>query len=467
MAEVFLGLKVSVLLHSGIKLDGVVSHIDPSSHQMTLNDVTLYILGQPPHFTPIYGVIGKDIKDLQVVSAPAASAAATTIADPAMTAQPTPAIVDNHVLEQIPPPQPEKQQQQQQQLQQQQQQQMNYIRKKNGGWAGEDVNIFREEEFDFQKNLDMFDKAKVFAEIREADETAPEDLLVTLNRLPQKNLLPTENVLDIERIPLCESEVLLYNNKPKPKKRQPSVKIVTAHNPNIACPVVTPLQMARVVHECDKPAIKMNQPSYFEELALENSGRGAALLILQRLQATSVVILIGQQEKRYAVGWVIARHLMNHGCRVTVCVEKSDATSQYENTARRCGVRVCDDVQDLLDDTYDLVVDSILDSDEMSEGACDMIEWVNGQSKPILSIDFPSGVDATTGVPYQSDCTIHPKWTLCLGAPKTGCKAQEITGELYLVDIGIPRLYWKRISVKENMAPWGADFLIALEYDKK
>jgi len=33
-------------------------------------------------------------------------------------------------------------------------------------WAGGDVNDFKEEEFDFQANLDMFDKAKVFAEIR-------------------------------------------------------------------------------------------------------------------------------------------------------------------------------------------------------------------------------------------------------------------------------------------------------------
>jgi hypothetical protein len=55
--------------------------------------------------------------------------------------------------------------------QQQQQQNQTSNRKRNNniandGWAGEDVNIFREEEFDFQKNLDMFDKAKVFAEIR-------------------------------------------------------------------------------------------------------------------------------------------------------------------------------------------------------------------------------------------------------------------------------------------------------------
>jgi hypothetical protein len=33
-------------------------------------------------------------------------------------------------------------------------------------WAGGDVNDFKEEEFDFQANLDMFDKAKVFAEIK-------------------------------------------------------------------------------------------------------------------------------------------------------------------------------------------------------------------------------------------------------------------------------------------------------------
>lgn len=38
--------------------------------------------------------------------------------------------------------------------------------KRNEGWAGEDVNIFKEQEFDFQKNLDMFDKAKEFAKIR-------------------------------------------------------------------------------------------------------------------------------------------------------------------------------------------------------------------------------------------------------------------------------------------------------------
>lgn len=38
MAEAFLGLKVSVLLQSGVKLEGTVSHIEPTTQQMTLKD---------------------------------------------------------------------------------------------------------------------------------------------------------------------------------------------------------------------------------------------------------------------------------------------------------------------------------------------------------------------------------------------------------------------------------------------
>lgn len=36
----------------------------------------------------------------------------------------------------------------------------------NNSWADKDVSSYQEIEFDFQKNLNRFDKAKVFAEIR-------------------------------------------------------------------------------------------------------------------------------------------------------------------------------------------------------------------------------------------------------------------------------------------------------------
>lgn len=47
-----------------------------------------------------------------------------------------------------------------------QQQQQNGKNVSSNGWADEDVDGFKEKEFDFQANLSMFDKEKVFAEIR-------------------------------------------------------------------------------------------------------------------------------------------------------------------------------------------------------------------------------------------------------------------------------------------------------------
>jgi enhancer of mRNA-decapping protein 3 len=69
------------------------------------------------------------------------------------------------------------------------------------GWATEDVNDYKEREFDFQSNLDRFDKKSVFSQIKAEDNTADEARLVSFNRLPQrkpppkKNYHPSENVL--------------------------------------------------------------------------------------------------------------------------------------------------------------------------------------------------------------------------------------------------------------------------------
>lgn len=82
------------------------------------------------------------------------------------------------------------------------------IRKENGhftnaeeeGWATEDVNDYKERDFDFQGNLDRFDKKTVFSQIKAEDNTADEARLVSFNRLPRKpptkkNYHHTENVL--------------------------------------------------------------------------------------------------------------------------------------------------------------------------------------------------------------------------------------------------------------------------------
>ncbi|KAK9240729.1 YjeF N-terminal domain-containing protein [Lipomyces kononenkoae] len=88
------------------------------------------------------------------------------------------------------------------------------------GWASEDTAGYKDTEFDFQGNLDRFDKKSVFDEIRLVDKTDPGARLVSFNRRdangdpahqlqqqheqrirelikrpPRKDFLPTENVL--------------------------------------------------------------------------------------------------------------------------------------------------------------------------------------------------------------------------------------------------------------------------------
>jgi len=69
----------------------------------------------------------------------------------------------------------------------------------------------------------------------------------------------------------------------------------------------------------------------------------------------------------------------------------------------------------------------------------DLIRWANVQHAPILSLDVPSGVDATTGTAF--DPAIRATATMTLALPKAGLRTRDGTrhmGELYLADIGVP-----------------------------
>lgn len=71
--------------------------------------------------------------------------------------------------------------------------------------------------------------------------------------------------------------------------------------------------------------------------------------------------------------------------------------------------------------------------------AAELIRWANAQSAPILALDVPSGVDATTGRAFEP--AIQAGMTLTLALPKTGLRLPETAanvGALYLADIGVP-----------------------------
>ncbi|KAI7859603.1 YjeF N-terminal domain-containing protein [Circinella umbellata] len=562
MAEAFLGLVIGVQLHSGLKLNGTVAHIEPTSQQMTLKDVEVIFPGQPPHLTSLYGVNGNEIADLQVIQKKAEKSPntinnqkkvtpSTTTTTTTATVIPTQSKSCNvsstnnsnrkKTVEKKTSNDRVKNIQQQKknnmpvkslssstgrkQQQQQQQRIAAVTQGKENGWANQDVSGFREKEFDFQANLNMFDKAKVFAEIRELDDTEADTLLVTLNRLPRKdgqlpqvprkNLLPTENVLGSEdeddesigdesdtesRTTSDESIRVRRNNRQKNtnnnKRDASSSPIPTilqsnnnSNNKNgsrlrtteshINCVLVSPLQMAHAEHEC----VKVTGPS--EDQLIENGGRCISMKVLEILggirrrkqnDIVPVVIVLAGNNKIGANGLSTARHLINRGYHVAVCMNEQrtvlcDTVAQQQTMIEQAGGKLIGDPKELEGWKADLIVDAMIgsqqsqteeeDQDEedkvANETLREMIQWASQQSAPILSIDFPSAM-------HGPDDVIHPQWTVCLGAPKSGCISQEVTGELYMADIGIPKICWKRAGVKGWTAPWGADFLVALEY---
>jgi len=102
-------------------------------------------------------------------------------------------------------------------------------------------------------------------------------------------------------------------------------------------------------------------------------------------------------------------------------------------------------------DDAGLIVDGLLGfslhGDPQGTAAA-LIETANDADAPILAIDLPSGLDATTGE-IGSPC-IRATTTLTLALAKTGLGAEgadRVTGDLWLADIGVPPAAFARIGI--------------------
>ena len=73
------------------------------------------------------------------------------------------------------------------------------------------------------------------------------------------------------------------------------------------------------------------------------------------------------------------------------------------------------------------------------------IELVNGSGVPVISLDLPSGVDASNG--ETPGVRIQAAQTLTLALPKPGLK-NPASGELFLADIGIPPEVYRPLGMQ-------------------
>jgi NAD(P)H-hydrate epimerase len=184
-------------------------------------------------------------------------------------------------------------------------------------------------------------------------------------------------------------------------------------------------------------------------MLMENAGRATATMARQMLQGTTigkrVACLVGGGNNG-GDGMVAARHLANWGADVEVIVGttkdrmKSVPLGQL-HILEKMGLPTLS--TDYVLGDYDLLVDGLMGyglEGNPRDRVAIMIKDANVSGRPILALDVPSGMNATSGEAY--DPCIKATATLTLALPKTGFlapSASPYVGDLYLADISIPR----------------------------
>jgi NAD(P)H-hydrate epimerase len=172
---------------------------------------------------------------------------------------------------------------------------------------------------------------------------------------------------------------------------------------------------------------------------MENAGR--TLAGFARELADGPVVVLAGDGGNGGGGLCAARHLANHSCDVRVVLDRpateltGAAATQYrilEGTDAALGGT---DLGAAVE-AATLVVDAVVGyglSGAPRGRAVDLIDACNAAATPVLSLDVPSGVDATTG--DHPGKAVDADHVLTLALPKTGLAGVD---RLWLADIGIP-----------------------------
>ncbi len=209
---------------------------------------------------------------------------------------------------------------------------------------------------------------------------------------------------------------------------------------------VTAVQMRRI----DEIAIRQfGIPSI---ILMENAGIACAVETLK--SKPRCVSVVSGRGNNGGDGFVVARHLHNHGIDVRVFYAGSPKSLTHDslihfNILRKLGVPLerLDRAQGLTKlktsiRTSDVVVDAIFGtglSKPVSGLWSQIISLINESAGRIVSVDTPSGLNVDTGLPMGAAVRAHT--TVTFGLAKKGFrKARHFTGRVVVADISLPRV---------------------------
>lgn len=212
------------------------------------------------------------------------------------------------------------------------------------------------------------------------------------------------------------------------------------------------------------PAVTAAQMKMVDELAentfqlgllqmMENAGRNLAQLVWPMLGPgeDQVTVLAGSGGNGGG-GLAAARHLHNRGIRVRLVLSREESELSGPVKAqlavlKKAGLTV--ESRSAVEEAIaraQVVIDALIGYSLQGSPrgrARELIEMCNQRADFVVSLDVPSGMDATSG--ETPGASFSPQQVLTLALPKTGLAS--FGGELFLADIGIPPELYRHLEV--------------------
>jgi len=194
---------------------------------------------------------------------------------------------------------------------------------------------------------------------------------------------------------------------------------------------------------------------------MENAGRNLAetarCLLDYSISGKKILIAVGKGNNGGG-GLVAARHLSNWGAEVVVVTENSRFSGipeQQWEILQKLPIKFVlgeSALKYISRTKADLLIDSLIGyglKGNPRDYLTTLIRKINRSGIPVLSLDIPSGLDATTG--EVSSVCIQAAATMTLALPKVGLMKKDvhqIVGKLFLADIGVPPGLYQKIGLQ-------------------
>ncbi|XP_071549957.1 enhancer of mRNA-decapping protein 3 isoform X2 [Panulirus ornatus] len=312
-------------------------------------------------------------------------------------------------------------------------------------------------EFDFQKNLALFDKQAVIEEI----QSLKPDVIRQADRYTEKKYRCDESILPSN--PPVKRQIIVPTSG--------AAEVIYANDSGLLVPSVSSELRAALLSTA-------NQHGLTNSRQLEMIGRASAEIILSlsgcnhRLEPgnshqSPVVVLLCGCHVQGAAGVNTARQLESHGVQTVVVTPQMPTshppplllTHELQLYALTNGRTTSDPRR--IPSTLDLIVDARLDhSGRAGEGGIghswltSTTAWASSCRAPVLALDPPSDLAAIPSIQPPLPARV----LLCPALPLAYTPAR---GKVYLLNLPIPQQTFNAVGIK-YVSPFGAKLVIPL-----